>query len=231
MVAFDGVSLHSSVHYTLVCSLGVCTPLCNDGVVAAAARRDQAVEETRNRILDVAREVLGHSPDASMGDIAVAAGVVRRTVYGHFPNRSDLVRTLAQRAVSEMVEVLTPVDRPEHAADLAWVEFVTEVWPLVHRYRVLLALRRGEHGEEIHAVLAPVDEILARLVQRGQDSEIFARHLPADLLSQLAYSTVFAIADYHRSSGALDAEAAALSSLLLLGVPAERARSLLQPQS
>jgi AcrR family transcriptional regulator len=27
-----------------------------------------------------------------MGDIASAAGVVRRTVYGHFPSRPDLVR-------------------------------------------------------------------------------------------------------------------------------------------
>jgi AcrR family transcriptional regulator len=38
------------------------------------------MNETRDRILDVALDVLGENPDAGMGDIAFAAGVVRRTV-------------------------------------------------------------------------------------------------------------------------------------------------------
>ena len=67
------------------------------------------MNETRDRILDVALDVLGENPDAGMGDIASAAGVVRRTVYGHFPSRLDLVRTLTERAVTEMTAVLTEV--------------------------------------------------------------------------------------------------------------------------
>ena len=63
------------------------------------------MNETRDRILDVALDVLGENPDAGMGDIASAAGVVRRTVYGHFPSRLDLVRTLTERAVTEMTAV------------------------------------------------------------------------------------------------------------------------------
>jgi len=39
----------------------------------------------RRRILDVALAELLRDPDASMDQIARAAGVVRRTVYGHFP--------------------------------------------------------------------------------------------------------------------------------------------------
>jgi AcrR family transcriptional regulator len=60
------------------------------------------MNDTRNRILDVALDVLGQNPDAGMGDIASAAGVVRGTVYGRFPSRTDLVRTLARRAVNEI---------------------------------------------------------------------------------------------------------------------------------
>ena len=63
------------------------------------------MNETRDRILDVALDVLGEDPDAGMGDIASAAGVVRRTVYGHVPNRTDLVRSLTQRAVNEVAAV------------------------------------------------------------------------------------------------------------------------------
>ena len=94
-----------------------------------------------------------------------------------------------------------------------------------HRYRVLVALRRGEYGQEIHALLEPVDKILADLVQRGQDSNVFGRHLPADVLSQVAFSAVFAIADHHLPQGTLDVRAATITSLLILGVPEARANA------
>jgi len=194
--------------------------------VQIESARARSVNETRNLILDVALEVLGQNPNAGMGDIASAAGVVRRTVYGHFPTRTDLVRTLAQRAVDEMVAVLTEVNAADGAVEAVWVDFIARVWPLARRYRVLLALRRGEYGEEIHTLLGPVDQILADLVQRGQDTEVFGRHLPADVLSQVAYAAVFSIADNHRSDGTLDARAATITSLLILGVPEPRAQAL-----
>jgi AcrR family transcriptional regulator len=188
------------------------------------------MDETRNRILDVALEVLGQNPEAGMGEIASGAGVVRRTVYGHFPTRTDLVRALAQRAVDEVAAVLTEVNASGGAAEAVWVDFVARLWPLARRYRVLLALRRGEYGEEIHALLGPVDEILADLVQRGQDREVFGRHLPAGILSQVAFAAVFAIADNGLSNGTLGARAATMTSLLMLGVPEARANALVDGQ-
>ena len=144
--------------------------MCNDGAVPAESSRVRSMNETRDRILDVALDVLGENPDAGMGDIASAAGVVRRTVYGHFPSRLDLVRTLTERAVTEMTAVLAEVPVSDAEADAAWAEFIARVWPVAHRYRVLLALRRGEYGEAIHGLLGPVDELLADLVKRGQES-------------------------------------------------------------
>jgi AcrR family transcriptional regulator len=204
--------------------------MCNNGGVPTESSRVRSMNETRDRILDVALDVLGENPDAGMGDIASAAGVVRRTVYGHFPSRLDLVRTLTERAVTEMTAVLAEVSASDAEADAAWAEFVARVWPVAHRYRVLLALRRGEYGEAIHGLLGPVDELLAGLVQRGQDSDVFARHLPAGILSQVAYGVVFAIADSDRSSGTLGARAATITSLLMLGVPETRAIALVGDQ-
>jgi AcrR family transcriptional regulator len=199
-------------------------------VVQIESARARSMNDTRNRILDVALEVLGQNPDASMGDIASAAGVVRRTVYGHFPTRTDLVRTLAQRAVNEVAAVLTEVNASERAAEAVWVDFIARLWPLARRYRVLLALRRGEYGEEIHALLGPVDEILADFVQRGQDREEFGQHLPAGILSQVAYAAVFTIADNGLSNGTLGARAATITSLLILGVPEARANAVVDGQ-
>jgi AcrR family transcriptional regulator len=192
--------------------------------------RARSMKDTRSRILNVALEVLGQNPDASMGDIASAAGVVRRTVYGHFPTRADLIRSLTQQAVNEITAVLTEANASDGAAEAVWVDFVAGLWPLTDRYRVLLALRRGEYGEEIHSLLGPVDGILADLVQRGQDSEAFGRHLPADILSQLAYTAVFTIADNNLSKGTLSARAATVTSLLILGVPEPRAKALVDGQ-
>jgi AcrR family transcriptional regulator len=188
--------------------------------------RARSMNDTRNRILNVALEVLGDNPDASMGGIASAAGVVRRTVYGHFPTRADLIRSLTQQAVNEITAVLTEANASDGAPETVWVDFVAGLWPLTHRYRVLLTLRRGEYGEEIHSLLGPVDRILADLVQRGQDGEAFGRHLPADTLSQLAYTTVFTIADNNLSTGTHGAHAATITSLLILGVPEPRAKAL-----
>ncbi|WP_406145847.1 TetR/AcrR family transcriptional regulator [Streptomyces sp. NBC_01012] len=193
--------------------------------------RTRSMNETRNRILDVALDVLGENPDAGMGDIASTAGVVRRTVYGHFPSRLDLVRTLTERAVTEMTAVLTEVNASGAEADATWAEFITRLWPVTHRYRVLLALRRGEYGEAIHSLLGPLDELLGDLVKRGQDSAVFAQHLPAAALSQIAYGVVFAIADSDLSDGPpLGARAATISSLLMLGVPETRAIALVGDQ-
>jgi AcrR family transcriptional regulator len=184
------------------------------------------MNDTRNRILDVALEVLGQNPDAAVGEVAVAAGVVRRTVYGYFPTRSELVGTLSQRAVAEIILVLGEADASGGSAETVWVDFVARLWPLAHRYRVLLALRRGEYGDEIHALLKPVDRSLADLVRRGQETGVFGRHLPPGVLGQLAFSAVFAIADHALATGELGAGAATITTLLLLGVPEPRARAL-----
>ncbi|RKS77867.1 AcrR family transcriptional regulator [Motilibacter peucedani] len=179
----------------------------------------------RERILEVALVVLGHDPDAGMGEVAAAAGVVRRTVYGHFPSRAELVQALTRRAVTEIAVVLDEVDAPDRPADAVWAQFIARLWPLVHRYRVLVALRRGEHAKEIHALLGPVEDLLTALVARGQSDGRFGRHLSAPILARLAWGAVFAMAD----DLAEDTSAVgpvSMASLLLLGVPHDRAEAL-----
>ena len=59
---------------------------------------------------------------------------------------------------------------------------------------------------------------------------MFGRHLPAGVLSQVAYAAVFAIADNDLSNATLDARAATITSLLILGVPEARANALADRQ-
>lgn len=184
------------------------------------------VSDTEQRILDAAIEVLGVDLDAGMGEIASAAGVVRRTVYSYFPSRADLVHALTKRAVGEMASILDDAVDGADAADAAWADFVARLWPLTRRYRVLVLLRRGEFGEHIHSLLTPIEGPLEQLVSRGQASGAFGRHLPAAALSQVAWSSVFALADYDSSDLRVGGEAASTTSLLLLGVPQQRVSEL-----
>lgn len=94
----------------------------------------------RRRILDVALAELLRDPDASMDQIARAAGVVRRTVYGHFPSREALISTLVDDAV-EALAAAHAAGR-EGVADPAEAvaRSVLSVWEIADRYRLLVAL-------------------------------------------------------------------------------------------
>ncbi|MFG3289261.1 hypothetical protein ACGF3G_10715 [Streptomyces sp. NPDC048179] len=52
----------------------------------------------RARILEAAQKPLHNGPDVALDSIAHAACVVRRTVYGHFRGRHELLTALAQEA-------------------------------------------------------------------------------------------------------------------------------------
>ena len=56
----------------------------------STARRADA-ERSIARILEAAIDCLSADPDASMADIARHAGVVRATIYVHFPTRESLI--------------------------------------------------------------------------------------------------------------------------------------------
>ena len=68
----------------------------------------------RARLLAAARTELSRDPDVSLDEIARAAGVVRRTLYGHFPNREALIDALATESV-----VLTILEGQASAGEAA----------------------------------------------------------------------------------------------------------------
>jgi hypothetical protein len=66
-------------------------------------RRRQRVEVARNRaaLVSAAIQVLAERPEASMSDIASAAGVTRQTAYVHFGTREALLVAAPPKPLSD----------------------------------------------------------------------------------------------------------------------------------
>lgn len=177
----------------------------------------------RRRILDAAMESFAADPDASMDDVARAAGVVRRTVYAHFPNRDALVDGIAADAAAELaaaVDLAEPDD-----PDVALAVGALRTWPVGDRYRLLLSFARKEVGEQCIAdLVAPLRTRTLDLVERGRAGGIFSDYLPSVVLIGMMEGLTMATLEQANLGLVRDSgESIALGVLVLAGVSPERA--------
>src|SRR3954462_13388670 len=65
-------------------------------------RRRSDADRSVQAILEAALDALAGDPDASMAEIARRAGVVRATIYAHFPTRESLLDDVMEHAVADV---------------------------------------------------------------------------------------------------------------------------------
>ncbi|MGW2034210.1 TetR/AcrR family transcriptional regulator [Streptomyces sp. NPDC001811] len=175
----------------------------------------------RRRILAAARRKLRDDPDASLDSIAQAAGVARRTLYGHFANRQALIAELAQEAARAIHQAFAATPVPGTDPLEAMARMALAAWEVGDQYRVLISLGRHHPGEEaIRATLAPAREGTIAAIRRGQHDGVFADHVPAPVLAQALEALMLALAAENTASTWADptGEAAATACLVAAGV-------------
>ncbi|MGW6546950.1 TetR/AcrR family transcriptional regulator [Streptomyces massasporeus] len=187
-------------------------------------------DANRRRILDVALAELLRDPDASMDQIARAAGVVRRTVYGHFPSREALISTLVDEAVEALSAAHAAGREDVRDPAEAVARSVLAVWAIADRYRLLVALaQRTVTMQGIRERLAPVREASIGLLQQGLDEDVFSSPLPAPALAYVHEQMLFAVMEAVNDGLLAAREAgrcAAVTVLTAAGVPASKATEL-----
>ncbi|MDQ0583988.1 TetR/AcrR family transcriptional regulator [Streptomyces rishiriensis] len=182
----------------------------------------------RARILATARQELGRNPDVTLEEIARASGVVRRTLFGHFPGRAALLEALAEEASEALRGALAVASAPQEPAERALAHFVHTIWPVGDRYRLLLALARRDLGDErVAEILAPARDEVTAILARGQRDGVFHTQLPPAVLSAGLEAMQVALLE-EVNTGALedDGTRTAVVTLVAAGVSEERARSV-----
>jgi len=157
-------------------------------------------ERSEARILDAAVEALADDPEASMAEVARRAGVVRATVYVHFPTREALISTVTERAMSEVVDAIMAADPKGGDPADALRRVVSEAWRTLGRYHALVAINTQLPDAELHHRHGAVFAALQGLIKRGQRTGAFRKDVPA------AWHLSMLVALIHAASAELRAE-------------------------
>jgi AcrR family transcriptional regulator len=189
------------------------------GALGGTWQRGDA-RSNRARLLASARQKLRYDPDASLDSIARAAGVTRRTFYGHFSGRQALIATLTQEAGEALRQAFTADHVPGAGPLEAMARMALAAWSVGDQHHMLISLGRHGAGEEaIRAALAPAREVAVATVRRGQEQGVFADHLPAPVLARALEALMLALAAESAASDWADptGEAAATALLVAAG--------------
>jgi TetR/AcrR family transcriptional repressor of mexCD-oprJ operon len=146
-------------------------------------------------ILDAAVLCLARDPDASISDIAKAAGVGRVTLYGHFSSRADLIDAVLARTLERSHAVLGATDLSGDPRD-ALTRQVTSSWQIVDQFQSVLRAAQSElPAEQIRVRHDRVLSSLRALIDRGQACGAFRTDLSAGWLLTTWYSVMHAAAE------------------------------------
>ena len=176
---------------------------------AAAPRRRRAdADRSVAAILDAALEALASDPDSSMSAIARRAGVVRATIYVHFPTREALLDAVMEYAVGQVVDAMKGAE-PERGEPVEALQRVLRAtWRQLAQFHGLLALNTARlSAEELHRRHRPMLDQLEPLVERGQAQGIFRSDLPVSWLLAVTRTIVHAASHEIRGGRLPEAEA------------------------
>jgi len=150
-------------------------------------------------ILDGALDALAGDPEASMAEIARRAGVVRATIYVHFPTREALIAAVTERAVAEVTDAIAAAEPARGEPRDALERVVAAAWRHLGRFHALVEVNTRLPQADLHALHRPVLAMLQPLVERGQRDGAFRADVPP------AWHLSMLLALVHAASGELSA--------------------------
>jgi len=150
-----------------------------------------------------------------MSEIARRAGVVRATIYVHFPTRTDLLDAVMEHAVGQVVDAMRGAEPTRGEPVEALERVLLATWRQLARFHGLLALNTARlSAEELHRRHLPMLDQLEPLIERGQEQGVFRSDLPVVWLLAVLRAIVHAASAAIQGGrlGEAEAEAAMLTT-------------------
>lgn len=114
-----------------------------------------------------------------MAEIARRAGVVRATVYAHFPTRESLLDFVMEHAVARVAEATATAEPTRGEPRQALERVLRATWKQLDQFHALLAINTARlSAEELRRRHQPVMTHFAPLVERGQKDGVFRGDVP-----------------------------------------------------
>jgi TetR/AcrR family transcriptional repressor of mexCD-oprJ operon len=146
---------------------------------APSARKRRAdAERSISSIITAALEALASDPDVSMAEIARRAGVVRATIYMHFPTRESLLDAVMENAVAQVAEATRQAEPTGGEPEEALERVLRATWHKLSDFQALLAINTSRlSAKELHRRHQPVMTQFVPLIERGQKKGVFRSDL------------------------------------------------------
>jgi TetR/AcrR family transcriptional regulator, mexCD-oprJ operon repressor len=150
---------------------------------ASARKRRADAERNIQAIIDAALEALASDPDASMAEIARRAGVVRATVYMHFPTRESLLDAVMERSTGLVAEAIRSAEPSRGEPTEALERVLLATWKQLSDFHSVLAINISRlSAKELRRRHLPVTTQFMPLLERGQAEGIFRSDVSAQWL-------------------------------------------------
>ena len=130
---------------------------------SARPRRADA-ERSVARILEAAIDALASDPEASMAEIARRAGLVRATIYVHFPTRESLIEAITERAITEVTQAMAAAEPDRDDPAEALQRLLATAWGQLGRFHALVEINAHQSPAKLRRLHRPVLAFLQPLI-------------------------------------------------------------------
>ena len=155
-----------------------------------APRRDAAAN--RESLLSAARVVFNRDPAAALEAVAAEAGLSRRSVYGHFANREELLLELVTTGALRVASALESVTHPDPLVRLALI--ASSLWREVQSVRVIAVVAvRGQLAHHTMSALGAIRANVRSAISEGRADGSMRSDLPVERLARLVEDTALVV--------------------------------------